>query len=100
MNSQLVGAPGYWRDETSGLLAPVVTRYLQGERALNASEIDILRRYFVQWACASIWDTNPHLDHEGEANLERLRERARAIRAISDVDRWREAALELGMDPL
>lgn len=34
----MTNTPGYWMGETSGVLRPVVVRYLNGER-LNAADV-------------------------------------------------------------
>ena len=51
--------PGYWRNESSGVLAPAVKRYLAGE-SLTLREIGLLRAYFRQWVDSPVWDQNPH----------------------------------------
>lgn len=100
MTDALNGAPGYWRAEASGILAPVVQKYLLGRRPLTPTEIGVLRDYFTQWAEAPVWDTNPHADGFSRAVLQSLRDDARAIRTMKDVDQWVQDALDQGMDPL
>ena len=44
-------APGYWMYEVSGILRPVIERYLRGER-LDTGEIATMRAYLRQWIFA------------------------------------------------
>jgi hypothetical protein len=93
-----MSAPGYWPNETSGVLKPAMERYLNG--ALRDADVPVIRAYLRQWAGASVWDENPHLNANGVKELADLRSRVDAISTGLDIDRWLELALELGMDPL
>jgi hypothetical protein len=81
--------PGYWRNETSGTLAPVVEKYLRGER-LNLGEVKTMRAYLRQWINA---------DFRGPA-VQELRERVDSLTYDADVRAWLRDASEFGCDPL
>jgi hypothetical protein len=93
-------APKYWMNETSGLLAHAVRLYLDRPGTLGSNVIALLRAYFVQWIDSQVWDMNPGIDDYGRRGLETLRAAARAIRTVEDCDRWLEAAVAVGIDPL
>jgi hypothetical protein len=84
-------APRYWRYETSGVLAPVVTAYIQG-RELTEAEVGVMRAYLRQWILAPVW--------AGDSELRALRENVERIRTRRDIDAWLMAALDEGHDPL
>lgn len=48
-------APGYWMDETSGVLRPAVEAYLHG-RDMTPEEIVAMRAYLRQWIMATTWN--------------------------------------------
>lgn len=80
---------GYWMNETSGVLRPVVERYLNGG-ALNANDVAVMRAYLRQWMAGSF--RGPMIDD--------LRARVDEIRTTDDLVRWLEDALDAGIDPL
>jgi len=84
------GTPGYWMHETSGVLAPVVKAYLNGE-LLTVIDIGVMRAYLRQWIMA------PGFIGEG---TEALRRSVEQIQTQRDIDEWIEAAIEEGIDPL
>jgi hypothetical protein len=86
-----VGArgPGFWMNETSGTLRPVVERYLRGE-TLTPTHIAIMRAYLRQWMAG---------DFRGP-EVARLRERVNDIRDMPSLTSWLEDALDAGIDPL
>jgi hypothetical protein len=88
--------PRYWRDETGGKLGPAVERYLKG-KPLSGDDLRWLRAYCAQWINSSAWDLNPYGDGK---ELAALRESAKEIRSIQQLDRWFRDAFEIGMDPL
>lgn len=92
-------APGFWMHETSGVLRPVVERYLNG-KVLGPREIATMRAYLVQWVNSPVWDQNPHADEDSRAELQELRGQAAAIKCQRDITVWLRASLDLGMDPL
>jgi hypothetical protein len=83
--------PGYWQYETSGLLRPAVERYLNGE-PLGQFHLGILAGYLCRWIQAEGWGNGPE--------VEALRAQAATIRTREDIERWIDAALEIGIDPL
>jgi hypothetical protein len=80
--------PGYWRDETSGLLAPAVWRYLRGE-SLTSHDLSLLRAYLMQWM------TGPF---QGES-VDALRRQIAVIQTEDDLAHWVSWALDEGIDP-
>jgi len=84
-------APKFWMYESSGVLKPVVTKYLNGE-ALDAKEVKVFQAYLWQWYKSPVW--------EPSGMLEALRLRVAAIATRQDIDDIIEAGLEIGMDPL
>ena len=96
----VTGGPGYWRNETSGVLAPVVTKFLENKQPLTGEEIGIMRAYLLQWILHPVWSTNPHEDEEGRRTLWELRVRARKLETISEITEWLSDALDFGLDPL
>jgi hypothetical protein len=85
----LTGLPGYWPNETSGVLAPVVRKYVAGEE-LEPLEVGIMRAYLRQWVAGDFYGPG----------VERLRADVDRIRTTADVHAWLDDALELGVDPL
>jgi hypothetical protein len=90
--------PGYWINETSGVLIPAVKRYLDGE--LQDADIPVIRAYLRQWIGASAWDANPYQDADSAKELANLRSRVDAISTRADLDAWLNTAIDMGMDPL
>jgi hypothetical protein len=84
-----VRVPGYWMNETSGVLEPVVRKYLDGS-LLSDSEVATMRAYLRQWIAG---------DFRGPG-IERLRRDVDAIRTHDDVNAWLGMAVEYGIDPL
>jgi hypothetical protein len=84
-------APGYWMNETSGVLRPAVEGYLKGA-PLSGPQIAALRAYFRQWINAGAW-------RSGEA-LEELRRGVDRLMTRAEIDSWLDDALDLGIDPL
>lgn len=85
--------PGYWPNETSGVLVPVVTRYLNGE-PLNAAQLRIMKSYIAQWVDAPVWRS------AGGTELEELRAQVKRIETEAQLHAAIDAAIDLGMDPL
>lgn len=84
--------PGYWKHETSGVLAPVVQAYLNGEK-LNAFELRIMQNYVYQWVAHPTWK-------ETNGRLQTLILKVAAIETQADLQQCIEAATLLGLDPL
>jgi hypothetical protein len=79
--------------ETSGVLKPVIRRYLQGHR-LEPYQVGIMRAYLEQWFDSPVWRT----DNDG--NLESIRVRVHQISETGHIRAVLKDALELGIDPL
>jgi hypothetical protein len=84
-------APGYWMNETGGVLQPAVRAYLAGEQ-LNETQIAAIRAYLRQWVMAPAF--------EGGEDLEALRQRVDGLNSRAAIAAWLAAADELGIDPL
>jgi hypothetical protein len=81
--------PGYWQDEQSGILAPVVHRSLAGGM-LDSLEIGVMRAYLRQWMAGEFRGPK----------VVALRRDVETIASTEDLDAWLERALEAGIDPL
>lgn len=84
------GAPGYWMNETSGVLAPAVKAYLEHDE-LTPQEIAALRAYFRQWINAPAF--------VGE-DVEALRKGIDGLTSREAIERWLDKAIDAGIDPL
>ena len=82
--------PGYWRNETTGVLQPVVQRYLNGAR-LTGEEIATMRAYLRQWIAAEGF-TGPL--------AETLRRTVGEITTQAQLEAWLDEAIDAGIDPL
>lgn len=81
--------PGYWMHETSGVLRPVVERYLDGAE-LDGKDMGLMKSYLAQWMQG---------DWRGD-EAARLRAEVDKITTTADLRRWLDDALEIGIDPL
>jgi hypothetical protein len=79
--------PGYWMNETSGKLAPVVEKYLRGE-VLTTDEVAIMRAYLRQWIAG---------DFQG---VDHLRLRVGRLTTTRMIREWLKDAEDIGIDPL
>jgi len=86
----MTAAPGYWMNETSGVLRPAVEAYLRGD-PLDDGQIAALRAYFRQWI-AGPWAADPGLD--------KLRESVDGLTSRRAIVRWLDLAMEENIDPL
>jgi hypothetical protein len=82
--------PGYWTNETSGVLRPAIEGYLCG-RPLTTIQIAAIRAYFKQWISSELWAGD---------GIEVLRSLAERIRTRVDIDQWVHMADKEGLDPL
>ena len=80
--------PGFWRNETSGVLRPAVERYLN--RKTKPEDIPIMRAYVRQWVAG---------DFRGEGIAE-LRASVDEIINLETLDAWINRAIDAGIDPL
>jgi hypothetical protein len=87
-------APGYWPNETSGVLRPAVEAYLTGA-PMPPEQIAAVRAYLRQWIMAPAWDaTGP------SADITDLRERIDNLVDRETIDDWLQDAEDIGIDPL
>jgi hypothetical protein len=78
-------APKFWMYEESGVLAPVVQKYLEGAE-LTRHDVQIMKTYLRQWIDSPVWQGEP---------IDRLRRSARMIYEKADIHRWIRDALAL-----
>ena len=83
-------APGYWMDETTGVLRPAVEAYLHGE-PMTAAHLAAMRAYLRQWIAAPVWAGD---------RVELLRATVDDITCRQGLDLWLDAAMKEGIDPL
>jgi hypothetical protein len=89
LNQRAGYVPGYWMNETSGVLRRAVLAYLFGAE-MTPEDLAAMRAYLRQWMAAD-WQT-PMLDV--------LRTQIGEIGTRRDVDRWLNRAMDAGVDPL
>ena len=85
-----MSVPGYWMNETSGVLEPVVRRYLGGHE-LEPAELATMRAYLRQWIGAPGF-VGPDIAH--------LREGLDGITTTAALRAWMGEAFDAGVDPL
>ena len=81
--------PGFWMNETSGVLKPAVERYLRDE-PLSANDIAALRAYLRQWIMKG--------DFRGP-EIQGLRDMIDSLTSREQIHLWTERALDAGIDP-
>lgn len=86
----MIAVPGYWMHETSGVLQPAVTAYLEA-RPLSDEHIALLRAYLRQWIEAPCWSGD---------SIAELRGRIDSLTTREPIVRWIDDAVDLGIDPL
>lgn len=91
--------PGYWMNETSGVLRPAVEAYLVGA-ALTGEQIAALRGYLRQWIGAPAWDRNPYAGEPERQWLAHMRAGVDQLTSRQAIDEWIEEASANGLDPL
>jgi hypothetical protein len=91
--------PGFWMNETSGVLRPAVEAYLNHE-PLTADHLAALRAYLRQWIGSPAWDQNPHAGPEEHAWLAGMRADRDGLTSRQAIERWLEGAIDAGLDPL
>jgi hypothetical protein len=82
--------PGYWMNETSGVLRPAVEAYL-GREIMTQQEIAAMRAYLRQWIWAPAWFGR---------NVEQLRHLVDGLTSRDDIASWLAIAERDGIDPL
>jgi hypothetical protein len=76
--------------ETSGVLAVVITKYLN-DKELTPADVIVMRAYLRQWIAGATW-TGPH--------IKTLRRLADDIATAEDIHSWLDIAEDAGIDPL
>lgn len=84
------GAPGYWMNETSGVLRPAVKAYLERDE-LTGEAIAALRAYFRQWINAPAFRG---------ADIDELRQGVDGLKSRPAIEAWLDKAMAAGVDPL
>jgi hypothetical protein len=82
-------APGYWRNETSGVLKPAIEAYLERDE-LTPDEVSAIRAYLRQWIAGGFLDDA----------VEELRATVNGLTSRQAIDEWLHEALKVGIDPL
>ena len=83
------GVPGYWMNETSGVLRPAIEAYLAASD-MKPEHIVAMRAYLRQWING---------DFRGWRIAE-LRREVELLTNRSEIDRWLSHAADMGVDPL
>lgn len=84
------GAPGYWMDETSGVLRPAVTAYLSGG-PMTDEQVAAMRAYLRQWISSPAWLGD---------GIAALRADIDSLTSRDAISNWLAAAEQWGIDPL
>jgi hypothetical protein len=84
-------APGFWMNETSGVLRPAVIAYISGG-PMTEAQIAAMRAYLRQWIMAPGWVLDP--------DLEELRESINGLTSYAAIAAWLDRAVNVGIDPL
>lgn len=92
-------APGYWMNETSGVLRPAVEAYLFHED-LSHEHIATLRAYFRQWVNARGFDGPPDASEADRRVIARLRSMVDGLVSRETINVWLMQAANMGIDPL
>jgi hypothetical protein len=82
--------PGYWMNETSGVLRPAVRAYLLDEE-MTPAQIAAMRAYLRQWIMAP--------GFFGE-DVDQLRRDVDGLTTQAAIRRWIRVADRIGIDPL
>jgi hypothetical protein len=82
-------SPGFWMDETSGVLRPAVEAYLNHD-AMTPAQIAAMRAYLRQWMQG---------DWMGDG-IDDLRNGVNDITNQTALRRWLQSAYDLSIDPL
>jgi len=85
-----IATPGYWMNETTGRLQPVVERYLNNG-TLSFEDCVVMRAYLRQWIFGPLF-RGPEVD--------RLREDVETLFDDHSVRLWIYRATRAGCDPL
>ena len=83
------GVPGYWMNETSGVLRPAIEAYLL-EKDMTAQQIAAMGAYIRQWMEGAFIGPG----------IEELRARIGGLTSRDAIESWLDDALELSIDPV
>jgi len=86
----MIHVPGYWKNETSGVLRPAVEAYLH-HRPMTGAHIAAMRAYCRQWIAA---------DGFVGPDVEALRRGVDGIQDRASLRQWLDYAEAAGCDPL
>ncbi|MBD2243226.1 hypothetical protein [Nostoc sp. FACHB-888] len=89
-----LGLPLNWKDETSGELPRAVFKYFSSQQ-LTAEEISLVAEYCQHYINAPCWDATGGFPNE----LAALRESAKELSSVSDINQWVNSCLEIAIDP-
>jgi hypothetical protein len=87
----MTSRPGFWMDETSGMLRPAIEAFLH-DRPMTDDQVAAMRAYLRQWIEADDW-------HEGLA-LDNLRASIDRLTSREAISQWLALAEQIGIDPL
>lgn len=99
--SPQLGAPLYWRNEPSGLLAAaVMAMHAHGadpkQPGPSAEQLGMIARYAQYYINAPCWDIASEVF---ATELAQLRAQAKAMKTLADVQAWIGQCLNIGVDP-
>jgi metallophosphoesterase superfamily enzyme len=82
--------PYFWMEEQSGVLAPAINKYMNGE-SLNQQDLNLLRQYLRQYLERAVLT--------GDAKRQLLLDRVAKLRSGRDIERFAEELAEYGVEP-
>jgi hypothetical protein len=102
------GGPLYWGNEESGVLSAAVRAYFEAATnptapAPSAAQIELLRDYLQYYVQAPCWRRYPDgtgPDAETALKLDSLVQIVPTIRTVSEISRFCDECMEIGLDPL
>lgn len=88
--------PGFWMNETSGVLRPAIEAYLApfidpNAPPMTGEQIAAMRAYLRQWIASPDW-VGPMVDV--------LRTQIDELVSREEITRWLDRAMDEGIDPL
>ena len=87
---EAIATPGYWMNETSGVLRPAVEAYLAGG-AMTVMQVGAMRAYLRQWIALPVWQG---------PTVEELRSAIGGLTTRANIEAWLNHAEDAGIDPL
>lgn len=89
-----LGLPLNWRDETSEELPRAIFKYFSS-RSLTPEEISLVAEYCQHCINAPCWDATGGFPDK----LAVLRESAKLLSSVSEINQWVDSCLEIAIDP-